>query len=267
MMVAGIVRALTCGLAFLMLSGCATRSDSANLSSVRSTLAPTGVLRIAVHRGSPSSLLQESPEAPRRGVAFDIGRALAARLGVEYEVVVHGSNPEALAAVAEGRADFAFTNATPERAQAMDLARPVLVVHKSVLVPSGSRLSDLAALSRQPARVGALAGSTTAIEFARLYPLVTMVPISSLPVALRALRSGEIDALAANNAVLYELGDQLPGSTVLAGSWGSERFGIGVPKGRSAAHEFLRRFSESIASDGTLSGAVARAGLRGVDQP
>jgi polar amino acid transport system substrate-binding protein len=200
-------------------------------------------------------------------VAFDLGRALAARLGVEYEVVVHGSNPEALAAVAEGRADFAFTNATPERARVMDLARPVLIVHKSLLVPNGSRLTALASVSQQPARVGALEGSTTAVEFSKLYPLATMVPMSSLPVALRALRAGEIDALAANNAILYELGDQLPGSKVLAGSWGSERFGIGVPKGRSTAHAFLQEFSESISRDGTLSAAVVRAGLRGVDRP
>ena len=77
------------------------------------------------------------------------------------------------------------------------------------------------------------------------------------------LRDGRLDAFATNKAILYELSDALPGSTVLGGSWGLEHFAAGIPKGRDGGRAAIARFVSDVQHDGTVARAVARAGLRG----
>jgi polar amino acid transport system substrate-binding protein len=48
------------------------------------------------------------------------------------------------------------------------------------------------------------------------------------------LKSGELQGFASNKAILYELGDQVPGSRVLDGRWSFENIAIAIPKGREA---------------------------------
>ena len=50
-------------------------------------LAPTGKLRVAVYPGSPSSLVQAAGSAEQRGLTVEVGRALAAQLGVPSTIV------------------------------------------------------------------------------------------------------------------------------------------------------------------------------------
>lgn len=253
-------------LALAVLAGCATPA-SAPTTDVRAVLAPAGALRVATYVGSPSSYVVGADGAPR-GVGYDLGRALAARLGVPFVPVLFPNNAAALASVRDGSTDLTFTNASPERAAAIDFAGTFLDVEKSALVARGSPVRTLDDLKRPGARIGVSAGSTTAGELAPLYPAATIVPIATLKDAAAALDRGEIVAFATNDAILFELSDGLPGSTVLPGHWGLEHFAPGVPKGRLAAHPdaaaFLERFVDDARADGTIAAAVARAGLRGV---
>lgn len=76
------------------------------------------------------------------------------------------------------------------------------------------------------------------------------------------LRSGAIDAYATNKAILFELGDGLPGARVLDGRWGLEHLAIAVPKGRGRS-SFLAAFADAVRRDGEVERAAQRAGLRG----
>ena len=55
----------------------------------------------------------------------------------------------------------------------------------------------------------------------------------------------------------------MPGSKVLDGRWGVERFAVAIPKGRDAGMPFLRQFTVEVKSEGLVSAAITRAGLRG----
>jgi polar amino acid transport system substrate-binding protein len=81
------------------------------------------------------------------------------------------------------------------------------------------------------------------------------------------LAARKVDAFATNKAILFEMSDSLPGSSVLDGRWGLENFAIAVPKGREAGMAFLRRFSQQAVADGSVKKAVERAGLRGTVNP
>jgi len=62
---------------------------------------------------------------------------------------------------------------------------------------------------------------------------------------------------------LFEMVEKLPGSKVLDGRWGVERYAIAIPKGRDQGRAFVEKFTADAKSEGLVKAAIARAGLRG----
>ena len=89
----------------------------------------------------------------------------------------------------------------------------------------------------------------------------------SLDAAIDMLSAGKLDAFATNKATLFEMAEKLPGSNVLAGRWGVERHAIAIPKGREQGLAFVRQFTDAVKSEGLVSTAIARAGLKGTVTP
>jgi polar amino acid transport system substrate-binding protein len=248
------------------IAGCASAPAAPDAAAV-AALAPTGKLRVAVYQGSPTSLVRNPATGETKGVALDLGRAMAARLGVPFELAEFPKNADALDAVKEGRADFAFTNATPARMKDMDFSPPLIGVEQGYLVPRGSTLASAAAVDRAGVRVGVSKGSSSERELAELLKAATVVPVPTLAAGRQMLAEGKLDAFATNKAILHEMSDGVPGSRILEGRYGLESFAIGIPKGRETGLPWLRRFADEARADGTVKRAVERAGLRGTSEP
>jgi len=246
----------------LLCSHCTTVTQKPEPSVVR-TLAPTGSLRIAVYVGSPTSMVRNPQTGETKGVAVDLGRAMAERLGVPSALVEFPNNAEVLAAVKEGRADFAFTNATPARALDIDFSPALLSVEQGYLVPGGSSLDSATVVDQPGVKIGVTRGSTSERELPRIVKAATVVTVPSLKDAAQMLREGALDVYATNKAILHELSDSLPGSRVLPGAYGRESVAIGIPKGREQALPWLRQFVDEVKTTGQVARAVERAGLRG----
>ncbi len=236
-------------------------------AAARAALAPTGTLRIAVYPGTPTSLVADAPATERKGVGHDLGIALAKRLGVPYEVVIHAKNVDALDAVKSGNADFGFTNATAARMKDMDFGPPLFAVEQGYIVPPGSVIARTEDVDRAGMRVAVVQGSTSDSVLSRELKNATVIRAPTILAARDMLAARKVDAFATNKAILFEMSDSLPGSSVLDGRWGLENFAIAVPKGREAGMPFLQRFSADVVSDGQVKRAVERAGLRGTVEP
>ncbi len=98
---------------------------------------------------------------------------------------------------------------------------------------------------------------------ARSLKNATVVASPSVPAGEELLKSGKVDAFAANKANLFELSDKLPGSRVLDGRIGVDEVAIALPKGREIGMPYLRKYIEAARSEGHIKAAVRRAGLRG----
>lgn len=253
-------------IATLVLAACAGAPPGPD-DAARHALAPTGKLRVAVYAGSPTSFVRNAATGETKGVALDLGRAMAQRLGVPFELAEFAKNPDVLAAVKEGRADFAFTNATAARAQFMDFSPPVLGVEQGYLVAKGSTLANASEVDRAGVRVGVSQGSSSQKELAHLLKAATVVAAPTIKAGGQMLAEGKLDAFATNKAILHELSDGVPGSRVLDGRYGLESFAVGIPKGRDAGLAWLRDFVRDARADGTVARAVERAGLRGTTEP
>lgn len=245
-----------------LLAGCAGTALAPSPSE-RQVLAPSGKLRVGLYPGSPTSILGDPAAPETKGVAFDLGKELARRLGVPFEPVVFPKNAEVIEALKAGQVDVAFTNASPARARDIDFTQPYLDVEQSYLVPAGSAMAAPADIDRPGIRVGVSVGSSSQAVLTRQFKNAVVVLVPTLKEAIEMLSQKQLDAFATNKAILFELSDSLPGSRVLAGRWGLEHFSAGIPKGRDLGMPYMRKFVEEVQSTGLVQTAVERAGVRG----
>jgi polar amino acid transport system substrate-binding protein len=243
-----------------MMACAATHSGPA---APRQALAPAGSLRIGVYVDSPISLIRDRATGEARGVAYEVGKEVAGRLGVGFEVVEFPRVAEVLAALKAGRVDLTVTNATEARAKDVDFTSPVLLLALGYLAPPGSSITSIAEADRPGIRIGVMQGSTSQTTLPRRLKAATIVPAPSMTAAIDMLSRHELDAFATNKANLFEMSDGIAGSRVLEDSWGTEHLAIAIPKGRDLAKPWLEQFVVEATRDGVVTRAVARAGLRG----
>jgi len=253
----------------LLLSGCASwNSTSASVPSVsqqiKSTMAPTGVLRVGVYLGSPTSLVRVGPSGESFGIALELGKTLGHQLGVSVQVVEFPRVAEVIAAIKDERVDMTFTNATAARAKEIDFTAPLVQLELGILVPTTSSIKNFGDVDKQSVRLGVSQGSSSQSVLGQRLKQTTIVPVPSLEVAASKLQNKELDAFATNKGILFELNEKLSGFQVLQDRWGLENLAIAIPKGRQDGLPFLNVFAQKVRENGQLDLMIKRAGLRGM---
>jgi len=243
-------------------AGCASNASPPSQGE-RQDLAPTGKLRVALYTGAPASIVQGATLDQSKGVGFDLGKELARRIGVPFEPVVYPSPGAIMAGLKSREWDLAFFGPTPERGNVLNFTEPLLVIEHGYLVPAGSPISTIDAVDRPAIRVGAPQGGSVNAFLKRALKNATVVASPSVPAGVEMLKSGKVDAFAANKANLYGLSDEMPGSRVLDGRIGVDEVAIALPKGRESAMAYVRKYAEDVRAEGLVKAAIQRAGLRG----
>ncbi len=194
----------------------------------------SGELNVAVFDSNPpfGSIDPQS----RRIVGYDVdfAQALADSLGVKLKLVP--TNPANRIPLLQSRAVdliVADITITPERAQVVDFSIPYFVSGQQVLVPA-SRSGALEDYARS--RIAAVKGTTGEQNIRALLPRARVIAYDDLPAALTALRSGQVDALTQDSALLAGLLSTTPDAAdfkILANTLSREEIGIGVRKGET----------------------------------
>jgi len=245
----------------LLLAGCAA-AQSVPAPEEKRALAPTGKLRVCLYLGGPTNAIKDPVSGEIKGVGFDLGQALARRMNVPYEPLIHPTPRAVVDAITSGGCDVTFIAQDPDREKIMDFTAVYMSIEHGFLVPNGSPISTMAEVDRRGIRVGVPAGGSVIPPLKRTLTNAEIVG-SSIGDAVELLRSGQVDVFAANKANLFEISDKLPGSRVLEGRFSVDRFALGVPKGREPGLAYVRRFIEDTKSDGLVDAAIKRAGVRG----
>jgi len=253
----------------LVVSGCASlNSISASVPSVspqiKSTLAPTGVLRVGVYLGSPTSLVRVGPSGESFGIALELGKALGQQLGVPVQVIEFPLVAEVIVAIKDEKVDMTFTNATAARAKEIDFTAPLVQLELGILVPTNSSIKNFGDVDKQGVRLGVSQGSSSQSVLGQRLKQTMIVPVPSLEVAASKLQNNELDAFATNKGILFELNEKLSRFQVLQDRWGLENLAIAIPKGREDALPFLNVFAQKVRESGQLDLMAKRAGLRGM---
>jgi polar amino acid transport system substrate-binding protein len=228
----------------LLLTGCAGVS-TAPTPQARQALAPTGKLRVALQLGNPLNVVRDSASGEMKGVAFDLGKELARRLGVPFEPVMYPSVGALLDSGKSGAWDVAFVGFSPARAKEWSFSPLHLEVEFGYLVPGGSPISAVGDVDRPGIRVAVQEKSGPDSFFSRTLTKAAVVRAPSKP-------------------ILFEMSRQLPGSRVLDGRPGVDPHAMAMPQGRDSGAAYARTFIEEAKSAGLVTAAIQRAGLRGV---
>jgi polar amino acid transport system substrate-binding protein len=120
-------------------------------------LVPQDVLRVSINLGNPV-LAQGTPAAPT-GVTVDIGREIAARLGVQAEFRCFAAARESFQAVLSGQADICFLAIEPVRQTEIAFTAPYVLIEGVYAVRDESPLAAVAEVDRAGVRIGVKQGS------------------------------------------------------------------------------------------------------------
>jgi polar amino acid transport system substrate-binding protein len=232
-------------------------------AAVRADLAPTGTLRAAINYGNPV-LAQGSPATgDLRGVAVDLARELARRIGVPVTLVPYDAAGKMTDAVKTGAWDIAFLAVDPARAAEIDFTAPYVEIEGTYLVPAGSQLRTVEDVDRDGVRIAISAKSAYDLFLARNLKHAQIVRAPSIPASIDLFASDKLEAVAGVRQALVTASARIPGSRVLDGRFMVIPQAAGVPTGRAAGARYVREFIEDAKTSGLVAQALKKSGVDG----
>jgi polar amino acid transport system substrate-binding protein len=198
------------------------------------------------------------------GVDVEIGKAIAAELGVELKIE-NAPFDSIVTSISSGKGDMAITGLTitDERKKNIDFSVPYMVSVQYFIVADGSPITtveDIAGL-----KVGAQTGTTgemmmsDEISKGVLKDTNTepVVQYNSAPIAMEGLNSGKIDAVIIDEQVAKQIASLNEGFTAIpanykSGSPMTEQYGVGIQKGNEDLLEVIDKVVEKLVSEGKI---------------
>lgn len=235
-------------------------------SAISSELAPLGKLRVAMNAGNPMFLKRAPDGKVIGGVAVDVGKFVAEKLGVPLELVPYPDPNTFLQSFGKGEWDIGVGPPTPMAAEKSDFGPDLLLVDHVYVAAPGQEFADASQVDRPGIRIGTGRNSAQDQFLSRTIKSAELVRmrVGGLD-AIQALRSGKVDLWASNATVAEAIVAGLPGAKKVPGAFNKERTSVLVPKGRSsAARGRLAEIVTEAKKSGVVQEAIDRAGLRGV---
>src|SRR5450755_725374 len=180
-------------------------------------IAPTGKLRVAIAISAAGGAFwsTKNEAGGYAGVPVDLGKEMAAQLGVPVEYVAYSNSGKITEAASSGAWDVTFLPQDAERETKMLFGPVYEVADATYIVKAGSTVTNFATLDQPGIKVAAVNGTTTMrgaiahLKNAKVTGYQTYDEIAAL------LKSGEIDAFALSRDQLNAMARKIPGTRVM----------------------------------------------------
>jgi polar amino acid transport system substrate-binding protein len=227
-------------------------------------LVQAGRLRVALF---PPQYTKDAVSGELRGAGpgpafLDIARALAARIGVEVQLIGYQTPDEVMECLNGGACDVAFMG--PERAGKVDLSFPIVELDYTCLVPASSSIRRMADVDRPGVRIAAVRNHLSTLALSRILKHAELVTAETPDATFALLCSGNFDAMVQVRPALLDYSTKLPGSRVLEDRYGVNLAAIVVATGQTGRLAYINEFVEEAKASGLVQRAIERAGLRGI---
>lgn len=224
--------------------------------AVAADLAPTGVLRASINLGNPV-LTQGTSDAPT-GVAVDLAREIAARLGVPVSFACFDAARKSLGALTAGATDIAFLAIEPAREAEVSFTAPYVIIEGVYVVPDGSPITTASEVDRPGVRVGVNEGSAYDLFLSRTLTHAEVVRGAS---GIEVFRAQRLEAAAGIRQPLTRHVASHPGLRLVEPRFMQIRQAVATTKNRSdATIAFLKEFVETAKASGFVADALVRSG-------
>src|ERR1700722_1795058 len=225
---------------------------------VISELAPTGVLRAGINLSNFLLVTGKSPVGDPEGVAPDMAREIARRLGVPVTYVTFNSPGELADQAGKGVWDVGLIGAEPQRAETIAFTAAYVEIEATYLVPAGSRLKTIAEVDAAGVRIAVAGRSAYGLWLDRNIKHAELVRTDSLGSATEQFLRGNLEALAGLRPGLLADLEKLPGARILNGKFSSVQQAIGTAKRNTAGASYLRDFVEEAKASGLVARLIER---------
>jgi polar amino acid transport system substrate-binding protein len=227
-------------------------------------LVRAGKLRVGIGVVAPHWAIKDPGTGELRGVAVDIARELAMRLGIELVAVEYPSPPAVLDGLKVDSWDVGFLAIDPSRAVVVDFSPPYLQIDATYLTTAGSSIRSVTEADQPGVRIAVTSKSVEEIVLSRSLKRAELQRVDTISAGFDLLRDGNAHALAAPRPALLALSARLPGSRVLEDRFHAAFGAMAVPKGQTGRLAYIAEFVEQAKASGLVQQAIERAGVRGV---
>jgi polar amino acid transport system substrate-binding protein len=228
-----------------------------------SELAPTGVLRAAINMGNFLLVTGKTPAGDPVGVAPDMAREIAQRLGVPVAYVPYARPGELADAAGAGVWDIGLIGAEPQRAAKIDFTAAYVEIEATYLVPAGSPIRSISEVDQPGRRTAVTARSAYGLWLENNYKKGQLLQFDNAEAALKAFDDEKLDAYAGLRPGLLDVQKARPGARILDGQFAAVQQAVGTAKANAAGAAFLREFVEEAKKSGLVGRLIERHGVVG----
>ena len=227
---------------------------------MRQELAPTGTLRAAINYNNPLLARLDPATGTPAGLAVDLSRELARRVGVRLQVIPVDAAGKITASAADNVWDLAFLAIDPVRGQNIDFTAAYIELEGTYMVPAGSAIRRIEDVDREGVRIAVTAGSAYDLFLSRELKHAQLMRAEDTPKSMQLMRDQKLDAVAAVKTALAAEASRGPGMRVLEGHFMTIPQAAGVPKGRPDAARYVRDFIEEMKASGFVASTLKKYG-------
>jgi polar amino acid transport system substrate-binding protein len=152
-----------CLIGSLILAASVMTAMPARADALRDEIAPSGKLRVAIAISPAGGAFwcTRTESGGFAGVPVDLGKAMAAQLGVAIEFVAHQNSGQIVDAVSKGAWDVSWLPKDTERETRMSFGPVYEVADATYIVKAGSTAVDFQTLDQPGVKVAAVNNTTT----------------------------------------------------------------------------------------------------------
>ena len=233
-------------------------------TTMTSDIAPTGKLRVGIN-GSNPTLYARAADGGASGIAADLGRFIAGKLGVPFEPLVYTGAGTFPASFGKGEWDIIVTGRNPHAAKFVDFMPDVILIDYVLLAAPGREFADVSQVDRAGVKIGAPRGASAAAFLSERLKSAELIPLAvDAKTVVGMLRDGKLDLYATGIDAVQVIANGLPGSKII-GAFETVAFAISTPKGISpAARNRLTQAVNEAKAAGIVQKAIDNSGRKGV---
>jgi polar amino acid transport system substrate-binding protein len=236
----------------------------ATADDLKSEIAPTGKLRVAIGISAAGGAFwsNKTEAGGYSGVPVDLGKEMAAQLGVPVEYVAYPNSGQITDAASKGAWDVTFLPQDPEREAKMSFGPVYEVADATYIVKPGSPIKDFAGLDQEGVKVAAVNNTTTMRGAKAHLKKATVTGYQTYDEIFNLLKNGEIDAFALSRDQLNAMAKKIPGTRVLDETFKKTMTAVAVPLNHPQSLAFARKFMAEAITNGTMRKAYDHNGLK-----
>jgi glutamate transport system substrate-binding protein len=216
-------------------------SGSPTFDAIKSS----GKVRIGVKQDQPGLGFKDAATGEYTGFDIEIAKWIAASLGISKDKIEFKPIPSANreSAITNGDIDYyvGTYSITDKRKQLIDFAGPYFVTGQGLLVKKdNSTINSEKDLSGK--NVCSATGSTPIQNIKANFPGTKTTEFDTYSQCVEALKSGQVDAVTTDQAILLGYAAQEPDSLKVVGQpFTVEKYGVGLKKGDTALRQFINK--------------------------